>query len=303
MSIVAWLKGLKRRRLDDTDLDEEIRAHLAIAADERMADGADRRSAELASRKDFGNVLLTTEAARRVWTPWWLEALHDQVSDVRYAIRSLAKNPAFSVAVVGVLTLGIGLNAAVFTMVKSIALTPLAGVDGSARLGVVYGETSAGREVNLSYPDYKYIRDHDRAFSGLLGTAFITESVALQCLNDGNCGGIRDAKHVNVRRADSHLFEHLLRRAIHTHPLQMALEFERARCLGAAEAMDECISFAKISRSLISCNNQRGSAGIIHRNIGFTQRPENVLLIQIFLHRKWSDGRGNRIQSRVTARI
>jgi hypothetical protein len=126
MSIVAWLKGLKRRRLDDEDFQEEIRAHLAIAADERMADGADERSAQLASLKHFGNVALTTDAARRVWTPWWLDALHDQGRDVRYAIRALAKNPVFSLTVVGVLTLGIGLNAAVFTMLKSMALTPLA---------------------------------------------------------------------------------------------------------------------------------------------------------------------------------
>ena len=63
MSILSWLK---RRRLDDEDLQDEMRAHLAIAADERMADGTDPRSAQLASLKDFGNVTLTTEAARRV---------------------------------------------------------------------------------------------------------------------------------------------------------------------------------------------------------------------------------------------
>src|SRR5881227_3037156 len=128
MSILSWLK---RRRLDDEDLQEEIRAHLAIAADERKADGEDPRSAQLASLKEFGNVALTTEAARRVWTPWWLDALHDQMSDVRYAIRSLAKNPVFALTVVAVLTLGIGLNAAVFTMLKSIAVSPIAGVGGS----------------------------------------------------------------------------------------------------------------------------------------------------------------------------
>jgi predicted permease len=165
---MSWLK---RRRLDDEDFKEEIRAHLAIAADERMADGADQRSAQLASQKDFGNITLTTEAARRVWTPWWFEALHDQVSDIRYAIRTLRKNPAFSLTVVGVLTLGIGLNAAVFTMLKSMALSPIAGVDGSARLAVIFGETSAGRDIPLSYPDYQYLRDHDRAFSGLMGSS------------------------------------------------------------------------------------------------------------------------------------
>ena len=170
----SWMK---RRRLDDEDLREEIRAHLAIAADEKMADGADPKSAQLASRKDFGNVTLTTDAARRVWTPWWLDALHDQVSDVRYAARALAKNPVFSLTVVGVLMLGIALNAAVFTMLKSMALTPLAGVSGSAQLHVIFGETSTGRQLRVSYPDYQYLRDRDGAFSELFGSSAIQASL------------------------------------------------------------------------------------------------------------------------------
>src|SRR5215467_6397350 len=101
MSIAAWLKRLTRRRLglDEEDFQEEIRAHLTMAADERVADGADRDTARHAALKDFGNVTLTTEAARRVWRPRWLDALRDQVNDVRYAIRALAKNPAFSLTV------------------------------------------------------------------------------------------------------------------------------------------------------------------------------------------------------------
>src|SRR5207247_7044225 len=152
----------------------EIPPHLAIAAEERMADGADERSARLASLKEFGNVTLTTEAARRVWTPWWVDALHDQLSDVRHAIRALAKHSVFALTVVGVLTLGIGLNAAVFTMLKSIALSPIAGVDGSARLPVMFRETTAGRQLPVSYPDYQYLRDHDGAFSGLFGSSVAT---------------------------------------------------------------------------------------------------------------------------------
>jgi hypothetical protein len=66
MSFIAWLKGLQRKRLDEDDFDAEIQAHLAIAADEKQADGADPRSAQLESLKDFGNITLTTEAVRRV---------------------------------------------------------------------------------------------------------------------------------------------------------------------------------------------------------------------------------------------
>jgi predicted permease len=177
MGIVAWLKSLRRRRLDEEEFQEEIRAHLAMAAEERMAEGADRRSAELASLKDFGNVLLTTEAARRVWTPWWVDATSDLVTDARYGVRALARKPAFALTVVAVLALGIGLNAAVFTILKGIALRPVAGVARSARLAVVFGETSTGRPVRVSYPDYQHLRDHDGAFSDLFGTSLATANL------------------------------------------------------------------------------------------------------------------------------
>ena len=172
MGLWSWLK---RRRLDEDDLREEIRVHLSMAAEERIAEGSDASEARLASLKEFGNVTLTTEAARRVWTPWWVDAVTDLVSDVRYAIRNLAKNPVFACTVIAVLTLGIGLNAAVFTMLKSLALNPLAGVSGSAGMAVIFTETSTGRAIPLSYPDYQYLHDHDdAAFSGLFGSTVAT---------------------------------------------------------------------------------------------------------------------------------
>jgi predicted permease len=172
MSIRAWLGRLQRRRPDDEDLREEISAHLAIAASDKVADGMNRDEARYAALREFGNVTLTAEETRRVWTPWWLEALHVQATDVRYAIRALRKNPLFAITVVIVLTLGIGLNAAVFTMLKGIAFSPIAGADRSARLAVLLSETSAGRPLRLSYPDYQFLRDNDRAFTGLFGSVF-----------------------------------------------------------------------------------------------------------------------------------
>ena len=170
MGIFAWLKGRRPVELDEDDFKEEIRAHLAIAMQEKITDGADETDAHYAALKEFGNVTLTTEAARSIWTPPWLESLRDVTGDVRYAIRALAKNRAFSLTVIGVLTLGIGLNAAVFTMLKGMALSPIAGVEKSGSLAVIAAETSTGRALRVSYPDYQYLRDHDHAFSELFGS-------------------------------------------------------------------------------------------------------------------------------------
>jgi predicted permease len=177
MGILSWLTRRRPVELDEDDFKDEIRAHLAIATQEKIADGTDKEDAHYAALKEFGNVTLTTEAARSVWTPRWLAALRDVMSDVRYAIRALRKNPAFSLTVVGVLTLGIGLNAAVFTMLKGMALSPLAGVERSGRLAVLFGETSTGRQLRVSYPDYQYLRDHDRAFSELFGSIVATTNL------------------------------------------------------------------------------------------------------------------------------
>jgi predicted permease len=71
-------------------------------------------------------------------------------------------------------------------MLKSTALTPLAGVAGSARLAVVFGETSSGRNLRVSYPDYVDLRDRSASFAGLFGSTLATV----------NLGRGRDARQV-----------------------------------------------------------------------------------------------------------
>jgi len=194
MRMLSWLK---RRRLDEDDFKAEIRAHLALAEKERVEDGADPETARYAALREFGNVTLTTEAARRVWTPWWFERCRDVASDLRYAIRALSKNPLFSLTVIAVLTVGIGLNAMVFTMLKGMALSPLSGVEGSAQLRVLYRETNTGRTVRVSYPDFQYIRDHNDGFSALMGSGYF----------DVNLGRGRDARQIAAELVTGNYFQ------------------------------------------------------------------------------------------------
>ena len=199
---------------DDDDLQEEIRAHLAMAARDRIAEGADPAAARQAAVKDFGNVTLVREAARRVWIPRWFDTIRDIVSDGRYAVRALAKNPIFSLTLVGVLTLGIAVNAAVFTMLKSIALTPLSGVEDSAGLRVIFGETSAGRAVGMSYPDFQYLRERSTTTRGLFGHRLLTVTL----------GRGRNAHQASAEAVTGNYFDVLGVRAQLGRTLQMADE-------------------------------------------------------------------------------
>ena len=198
MGILDWLKRRRRELdLDEEDFQAEIRAHLAIATEEQVSDGVGRDDARYAALREFGNVTKTTEAARRVWTPRWLGGLRDLSSDIRYASRALAKNRGFSLTVIGVLTLGIGLNGTVFTMLKGLVLTPIAGVESAASLRVISRQTDTGRIIRISYPDYQHIRDHDRAFSGLMASGYF----------DVNVGRGRGARQVSGELVTGNYFQ------------------------------------------------------------------------------------------------
>jgi macrolide transport system ATP-binding/permease protein len=162
----SWLTWRTRR---DQDLQEEIAAHLAMAARDRVADGADPSSAHLAARKEFGNVTLTREATRLTWGGLWIERVTDLGRDVAYAFRLLQRSPGYTATVIGVVAVGIACNLIVFSLYKALALTPLAGVADSASLYYVGEQRTAGDPLPLSYPDYKDIRA--RAFPTLAGSS------------------------------------------------------------------------------------------------------------------------------------
>jgi len=82
---------IKPRR--DDDLEEEIQAHLAIEADQRVADGESAADAELAARRVFGNVGIVKEVTREMWG--W-NSLDTLIQDLLYAGRMMRKNIVFT---------------------------------------------------------------------------------------------------------------------------------------------------------------------------------------------------------------
>src|SRR5574341_300629 len=111
------------------ELDDEIRGHLALCVKERIERGEDPEAARLAALRELGNALLTRESMQAVWRPRWLEAAEALFEDVRVAARSFSHARGLAVTVAAMLALGIGANAAVFSVVRQVLFRPLVNRD------------------------------------------------------------------------------------------------------------------------------------------------------------------------------
>jgi predicted permease len=116
-------------RPDERDLDDEIRGHLALAIKERIDRGQSPEAARRAALAEFGYLGSVRESIRRVWYSRFFDALTALGRDIRFAVRSLARARGLSRTVIVTLALGIGANAAIFSVVRAVLLRPLVNRD------------------------------------------------------------------------------------------------------------------------------------------------------------------------------
>ncbi|AHG92769.1 permease (plasmid) [Gemmatirosa kalamazoonensis] len=116
-------RALVRHARTETELDEELRYHLERDAERLMRRGLSAEDARRVARHEFGDVEAHKEDVRDVWR---VHRLADAQRDVRFALRSFRRAPAFVATVVLTIALALGLNTTAFTIFDAYVLRPIA---------------------------------------------------------------------------------------------------------------------------------------------------------------------------------
>ena len=163
---MGWLLGRKQR---DRELEQEIQAHLAMAARDRMAHGEEPQAAERAARREFGNRALIEETTREMWG--W-SALETLWQDARYAVRGMRRSPGFTAVAILSLALGIGANTAIFSLVDTILLRRLP-VEDPGQLVELMFKAPHQEHFNLfSWKSYDHYRRSNHVFADVIAFGF-----------------------------------------------------------------------------------------------------------------------------------
>jgi predicted permease len=197
------LWALLRSRRIDRDIDDEITSHLAEATDEYIRQGLSPEDARQAARRSFGGVTQTKEVYREVRTFMWLD---DLPGDLRYALRTLRRARAFTAVVLLTLALGIGANAAIFSVLNGVILRPLPYPKSEQLMSVTTQYPLVGvAQFPLSAPEYLEFRAVSQSFAAI---GALTQGEA-------NITGADRARRVRTANVDEHLLDALGVQAAH----------------------------------------------------------------------------------------
>ena len=158
-------RAIFAREAMDRELDDELRFHLEMDAATRVRSGQSPESARTEALRAFGGVERFKEDCRDARGVAWVDAIR---GDTRRALRSMAARPAFTLAVVLTLGLGIGANTAIFSVVNAVLLQPLPYED-AARLVMLWENDRNSGTVRepASVPDFFDFAARNRVFSGI----------------------------------------------------------------------------------------------------------------------------------------
>jgi hypothetical protein len=165
MNAPAYLRSLTARLFHRSEIakemDEELRSHIQLRANDLERSGLDRAEAERRARIEFGGYVKSKEESHQAMGGEFIDSL---LQDVRFALRVLRKSPGFTIAAVLTLALAIGANAVVFGVLNGLILRPL-NVPQASNLWGIENTDGSGWQ---SYPNYLDLRDRNRSLEDLV---------------------------------------------------------------------------------------------------------------------------------------
>ncbi len=175
---LARIRGAVLGRRMEREFATEIEAHLALLEDDLVRRGMARDQARREARRQFGGVAQVQELHREGRGLAHLERLW---ADLAYALRTMLRNPGFSLVAVATLALGIGVNTALFSAYNAVALKPwpVASPERVVRLERWFESRNLGDiQYAFSYPEYLYLRGHASGFAGLVAASWPVRAFA-----------------------------------------------------------------------------------------------------------------------------
>ena len=151
----------------DRDYREELDAHLEMEVRENLDRGMSPDEARQAALRTFGNALAVRQQLAEARPLHFWQTLSQ---DVRYGARLLKRSPGLTATIVFTLALGIGANAAIFSLVEAVLLRMLP-VREPQSLVIVRALSRQGARDSFSHTDYEWLRDHNQAFSAMSASA------------------------------------------------------------------------------------------------------------------------------------
>jgi predicted permease len=163
--LMARLKGTFHQPVSDHELGDELRTHVEMLAEENIRRGMNADEARRQARVRLGNDSRIREDFRRQAGLPFLEVLRQ---DLRYGVRMLRKAPAFAAIAITTLALGIGANAAIFSVVNGVLLLPLPYEDSSRLVYVFSNAPERGLPDSVtSPPDFRTLRERNHTLANL----------------------------------------------------------------------------------------------------------------------------------------
>ena len=164
-ALLARLHGFFSGPGEDDDLQDEMQAHLEMETAENIRRGMNPDEARRAAMLASGGL---TQAAEAVRDQRGIPAVESLVADIRYAMRSLRHNRAFTAIVVVTLALGIGANTAIFSVVRGVLLKSLPHRDGSRLVYLRHSmDGPAGENISFSVPEVRGFRDGAKSLANI----------------------------------------------------------------------------------------------------------------------------------------